>query len=944
MTHKFMSMVNPNRAWKHRSSSKIRFVLLSLGLLGVVSFEVGRGVAQQPSTSIAPIFSTNAKYVNGVAPGYWPTAGAGLALNLSAGASYCGNPPVRVPYAAGTLTLTANATNYVYIDPGGLVPPGTPALSTATTGGTLAAGVYRVETTYLNPSGETLPSAEATITTTGTTSTITITAPAASGNAIGWNIYVTAVGGATGTETKQNATPAAIGTNFTLGSVSAGAALPAASTSNCAPTFNTSGFAVGQIPVATVVTGASSITAITDMRGTGFAPLPCAVDSMGGVQCSTASSNQDFVISPSGNGSLYVNSNITSSMTDARIRAEAASSADSARVSLFVPGVTDWEMRTDEGSGTILRFGSGPGDGTINNEDLRFDFYKGTFLRRLNNIRFADQFTGADACAQITAALADLGGAGIVDARGFTTNQTCAAGFTVGASQTLILAPVTFTTPATINITVGGTGTSGRLVGMGAGTVISYTGSGYAIQAYTGNGGQPSAQVYMDDFTVKGTASGAGGVRLVAFNGGVVRNVYVSGFTTGDGFRNEGANTVDYFGCNSRSNMVGIRNVGIVVNAVNYSANAIHWHGGQISNNTSYGWYEDATQAGTVGPNQNNGTEGVVFDFNGTNGSSTLVNVFIQRCDACYIKNSYLEYGGGVIPLKNVTLGDAVNTVNSPLIQGNWFGSSGSTSTIDDFNSANSAVEFNTEVGTVTNFYNHGTASRASIIVGNRAAAATNYLSGFDSGADTLTIGQGNLTNSLGATATGVGFNSISGLGQDLAIRTRVGGTLALNVKNAAGSAIDDIVDATGNIETVGSFHSSVATGTAPLIVASTTPVANLSLGGGSGTSVKSNQIAGAINAVTFSATPTFDASLGNTQTVTLTGNVTSSTLSNCAAGEFLVFDIIQDAAGSRTFVWPTNILNAGTIGGTASKHNIQTFYCDGANARATGAMLTNQN
>jgi hypothetical protein len=98
------------------------------------------------------------------------------------------------------------------------------------------------------------------------------------------------------------------------------------------------------------------------------------------------------------------------------------------------------------------------------------------------------------------------------------------------------------------------------------------------------------------------------------------------------------------------------------------------------------------------------------------------------------------------------------------------------------------------------------------------------------------------------------------------------------------------------------------------------------------------------LNSVSFSATPTFDASKGNTQKITLTGNVTSSTLSNCAAGEFLVFDILQDGVGSHTFVWPTAVLNAGTIGSTLSKHNIQSFYCDGSNARATAAMLTNQN
>ncbi|HEV2463535.1 MAG TPA: LamG-like jellyroll fold domain-containing protein [Acidobacteriaceae bacterium] len=70
-------------------------------------------LAQQPQTQTAPIFDANAKYVNGVAPGYWPTAGSGLTLNLSAGTANCSG--TIATYAAGTLTMTASTTNYVYL-------------------------------------------------------------------------------------------------------------------------------------------------------------------------------------------------------------------------------------------------------------------------------------------------------------------------------------------------------------------------------------------------------------------------------------------------------------------------------------------------------------------------------------------------------------------------------------------------------------------------------------------------------------------------------------------------------------------------------------------------------------------------------------------------------------------------------------------------------------
>lgn len=100
--------------------------------------------------------------------------------------------------------------------------------------------------------------------------------------------------------------------------------------------------------------------------------------------------------------------------------------------------------------------------------------------------------------------------------------------------------------------------------------------------------------------------------------------------------------------------------------------------------------------------------------------------------------------------------------------------------------------------------------------------------------------------------------------------------------------------------------------------------------------------VVGGLNTVTFSATPTFDFSKGNTQMITLTGNVTSSTLVNAAAGERLLFIVCQDATGSRTFVWPASMKGGGTIGATASKCSVQDFVWDGASARAVGAVQVN--
>jgi hypothetical protein len=84
---------------------------LSYGLIMLLA-TIAR--AQQPQTSTAPIYSANAKYTQGVGPGYWPTAGSGLTLNLTAGTAWCNG--AIVTYAGGTLTMTASSTNRVYLN------------------------------------------------------------------------------------------------------------------------------------------------------------------------------------------------------------------------------------------------------------------------------------------------------------------------------------------------------------------------------------------------------------------------------------------------------------------------------------------------------------------------------------------------------------------------------------------------------------------------------------------------------------------------------------------------------------------------------------------------------------------------------------------------------------------------------------------------------------
>jgi len=88
----------------------------------------------------------------------------------------------------------------------------------------------------------------------------------------------------------------------------------------------------------------------------------------------------------------------------------------------------------------------------------------------------------------------------------------------------------------------------------------------------------------------------------------------------------------------------------------------------------------------------------------------------------------------------------------------------------------------------------------------------------------------------------------------------------------------------------------------------------------------------GTLNTLTFSATPTFDCSLGSVQKLTLTGNVTSSSLANCQAGQWVAFEICQDATGGRTFANPTGLNQWSALPIAANACAVQQYSFDSLN------------
>ena len=75
-------------------------------------------------------------------------------------------------------------------------PGAAPTVSTAVSGGSIPAATYLVAFTYVTPSGETLPSANASQVTTGAASTLLVTAPALPAGATSINVYAGTAAGA----------------------------------------------------------------------------------------------------------------------------------------------------------------------------------------------------------------------------------------------------------------------------------------------------------------------------------------------------------------------------------------------------------------------------------------------------------------------------------------------------------------------------------------------------------------------------------------------------------------------------------------------------------------------------------------------------------------------------------------------------------------------------
>jgi hypothetical protein len=215
-----------------RTFAILAFSLLCLLPLAPVSHAQSAITMQQSSTSRAATFLLVQS--SGANAHISPLIGATAIVVISKNGGAFASPAGTVTeigngvYKLAPTSADTNTLGTLWVHATALLTPpaSAPTLATATTGGTVAAGTYLVAYSFTSAAGETTISPTASITTTGTTSTITVTTASLPGDANGINVYVSTAGGGSGTLTKDGTAT----TNTTLTAVTTGAAVPGSNT------------------------------------------------------------------------------------------------------------------------------------------------------------------------------------------------------------------------------------------------------------------------------------------------------------------------------------------------------------------------------------------------------------------------------------------------------------------------------------------------------------------------------------------------------------------------------------------------------------------------------------------------------------------------------------------------------------------------------------------
>lgn len=374
---------------------------------------------------------------------------------------------------------------------------------------------------------------------------------------------------------------------------------------------------------------------------------------------------------------------------------------------------------------------------------------------RPGNIRYADQYPGADIGAKVNAAWADC-------------SNTCKVVIPSGtySFSTTILYPLVNNGNSSLEIVEGAT--------------LNYTGSTCAISALdTGLNLSLNLHVFGGGYLTGNGSGTANGICLSKFSHGYISGLTITGFTTGAAIKNVGANTVEIEKTRLRGNKYGYWGVG---SGDGYAPNALSFHNNLVEVNTTWGAFLDSSgDAGGGGAQQNVQIRSNVFESNGTNGNANTGHIYAETAYSPVIEDNYLEYFGGESKTISVRVGDATHTPTNPSVRNNFFVSVGTTSTIQS-HSYGLRLESNQELYTNTNFFDHQTTG------------------GFDA-----TIYGWNLANSTNKHVGAGVANSALGVSDATGTHTFYGGINAayqeINAVTACGVPTDKTTDAGPTIQ-----------------------------------------------------------------------------------------------------------------------------------------------
>jgi len=494
--------------------------------------------AQQPQAQAGqPLYAVNAKYVQGVGPGYWPTAGSLLTLNLSSGTAFCNN--TIQTYAGGTLTLAANATNYVYLDSGNSCAPtsnttgfasGAIPLAQVITSATAISSITDVRTMFSTKSGGSL------------------TSVAMNGDGV---IYNASVPGSpvttSGTLAPQLSTQAV--NTFLAGPSSGSAASPTfrAITAADLPNIGIAGGGTGQTTVTAAFKALSPLTTEGDvLYYHGGTNARLGIGSSG--QCLTSSGSDPVWASCSGGGSVTSvglsmpsmfsvsgspvtgSGTLAATLTTQNVNAVFAGPASGSAAaptfrslvgadlpsptSTALGGIKSMTCGTGQFVNTISTGGGASCATPTSGGGTNYGLGNGT------TVIDASLYAGSDFAAKVNAAIAalpDVGGT--VDARGLGGDQSMSSSIVLGSDSqavTLLLPQGTISRASGAQFTYF---SGSRVVGQGKCfnspycTVIQ--GSGVADTAFVYGGSGYATVVYLANFAVLsgsygGTATGVG--------------------------------------------------------------------------------------------------------------------------------------------------------------------------------------------------------------------------------------------------------------------------------------------------------------------------------------------------------------------------------------------------------------------------------------------------